>query len=423
MTKTITLNHITKIEGHAKLSIKIDKGAVKDVSLKMFEGSRFFEGILKGKMYNDLPNISSRICGVCSPVHALTSVKAIENAFGIKVSRQAQLLRELISIGGIIQSHVLHLYFLTLPDYTGHCSALDMLPKYREEIERALRIKRAGNSLVNFIGGRDIHPIAIIPGGISRVPEKAAVDSLLALLKSVEPDAKKTVELFMGLKYPEFERETSLVALSGGPYFDSHDIASCKENKCMLTKDYEKYFKEFFQEGSTAEFVTKEGKSYMVGAIARLYNNRSKLSDESRKMADKILAVRSPYMNNPAQAIEIYEGIRRCIDILENLRLKQEKPVQIKLKACSGVGATEAPRGILFHKYSFDKDGYCTYANITTPTSQNLLTLQEAIKLFLPTVLEKNELQIKLDIEKLIRAYDPCISCSTHFLELNLERD
>ncbi|MFA5142159.1 MAG: Ni/Fe hydrogenase subunit alpha [Candidatus Woesearchaeota archaeon] len=423
MTRTIKLDHVTKIEGHAKLHIRIDKGEVKEASLNIFEGSRYFEGILKNKLWNDLPNISSRICGVCSPVHTLTSVKAIENAFGVRVSPQTSLLRELINIGGLIQSHVLHLYFLTLPDYTGHSSALDMLPKYKPEIEKALRIKRAGNAMVNVLGGRDIHPIAVIPGGISRIPDQKAVDTLLTQLLAVQKDAKETVELFSELNYPHFEHQKLLVALGGGAYFDSSDIVACQEDKCFQTKDYEQHFKEFFQEDSTAEFVMKDGKSYMVGALSRLYNNKDQLSNYSIKLADKLLKHKfSPYMNNIAQAIEVHEGVRRSIEILENMKLKQESPKLITPKASIGVGASEAPRGILFHKYKFDKDGKCTYANITTPTSQNLLNLQESIKIYLPTILNKSKDEIKLELEKLIRAYDPCISCSTHFLELDLEK-
>ncbi len=421
--KTIKLNHITKIEGHAKLHIVVDKGKVKKASLKIFEGSRFFEGILKGKMWNDLPNITSRICGVCSPVHTITSVKAVEAAFGVKVSKQTKLLRELIIIGGHIQSHVLHLYFLALPDYTGYGNALDMLPKYKKEIERALRIKQAGNAMVDLLGGRDIHPIAVIPGGLSRIPEQKAIDCLLKQLQSIKKDALNTIKLFSSLKYPEMEHKKLLVALHGGPYFDSTDIITCQEDKCMRTKDYEKHFKEFFQEGSTAEFVSIKGKSYMVGALSRIYNNKEKLSKQSLKFAKQILNKKySPYMNNIAQAIEIYEGVVRSIEILKNLRLKKEVPKKIISKAGVGVAATEAPRGILFHKYKFDKNGYCTYANITTPTSQNLLNLQEAIKLRLPSILDKSEKEIKCEIEKLIRSYDPCISCSTHFLEMKLER-
>jgi coenzyme F420-reducing hydrogenase alpha subunit len=198
---------------------------------------------------------------------------------------------------------------------------------------------------------------------------------------------------------------------------------ACQEDKCFQTKDYEQHFKEFFQEDSTAEFVMKDGKSYMVGALSRLYNNKDQLSNYSIKLADKLLKHKfSPYMNNIAQAIEVHEGVRRSIEILENLKLKQESPKPITPKASIGVGASEAPRGILFHKYKFDKDGKCTYANITTPTSQNLLNLQESIKIYLPTILDKSKDEIKLELEKLIRAYDPCISCSTHFLELDLEK-
>jgi len=420
--KTIKLNHVTKIEGHAKLKIRIDKGKVEEVSLRIYEGSRFFEGMLKGKKWDDLPHITSRICGICSPVHAMTSVKAIEDAFSVKVSSQTKLLRELINIGGIIQSHVLHLYFLALPDYTGHENVLEMLPKHKKEIERALRIKKVGNLLVDLLGGRDIHPIAVVPGGISRVPSPDVMIRLLKELKLISGDVKDTVELFLGLDYPEFNHAKKLVALHGGTYFDSRDIIACEGDECMITKDYEEHFKEFFQEGSTAEFVSIDGKSYMVGAISRLWNNREWLSGYAKKVGLRILKQKyNPHMNNPAQALELYTGVARCIEIIHGLKLKDEKVKAIVFKKSSGVGASEAPRGILFHKYKFDSDGICTYANITTPTSQNLLNLQEAIKAYLPLILDKSSTEIKLEIEKLIRAYDPCISCSTHFLELDME--
>ncbi|MBS3112941.1 Ni/Fe hydrogenase subunit alpha [Candidatus Woesearchaeota archaeon] len=407
--KTIKLNQVTKIEGHAKLHIIVDNGIIKKASLKKWD---------------DLPHITSRICGICSPVHAITSVRAVEDAFNVKVSKQSRLLRELVLIGGTLQSHVLHLYFLTLPDYIGYNNALEMLPKYKPEIERALRIKKMGNMLVDFLGGRDIHPIAVVPGGLSRIPEQKVVNDLLKHLNLIKKDAKATVELFTSLKYPEMSHKKLLAALSGGHYFDSNKIIMCDDKQCYPSRDYEQHFNEFFQKGSTAEFVQIDGKSYMVGALARMVNNFNALSGFSQKLVKKHLIDKtSPYMNNVAQAIEIYEGILRCVHILENLQLKNEKLKPINVRPAVGIGAAEAPRGILFHKYSFDKKGICVSANITTPTSQNLLNIQEAIKQRLPAILKYSEEEIKLEIEKLIRAYDPCISCSTHFLEMKLEKN
>jgi len=423
MSKIIDLDYVTKIEGHARLFIKIDKGKIKKCNLQLFEGSRFFEGILKGKLYNDISHISSRICGICSVVHTITALKAIENAFKVGVSEQTKLLRELLLIGGLIQSHSLHLYFLALPDYRGFSSALEMASKHREDVVRGLELKKIGNQIVRVIGGRDIHPIAAVVGGFSRLPKQKELDELLDSLKKIRKNTEETVNLFCSLKYPDHKKYTEYFALQGNSYFNSDKIISCVGQKCVPTTDYEKHFREYFKEGSTAEFATKDGKSYMVGALARIVNNQSMLSAKSRKYAQKILDKKfSPYMNNAAQAIEIFEGVERCIDILEKLKLKKEELTKIIPKAGSGIGTSEAPRGILFHHYMFDENGVCTMANITTPTTQNLENIGDNIRLFLPKILDKSKEEIQLKVEELIRAYDPCISCSTHFLEINWEQ-
>lgn len=420
--KTIKLNHITKIEGHAKLFVKIEKNKVKKAELKIYEGSRFFEGILKNKNYNDINHIASRICGVCSVVHNLAALRAIENAFKIKISEQTNQLRELLNIAGIIQSHVLHLYFLALPDYLGYKNAIELASDYKNELKRALNIKKAANSVVRIIGGRDVHPIASIPGGFSRLPKQEDMKKLLKQIILYKRDAKKTIELFSSLKYPEFERETSYFALSGGPYFYSEQLVKCDKGVCFLTKDYENHFEEYLRKGSTAEFATKEGKNYTVGALARVLANKALLKNSKEYVEIIEKNKNNPFYNNLAQAIEVYEGFNRMVEILENLKLKDEKLPDVKPVKSTGIGAIEAPRGILFHKYSFDSEGNCTSANITTPTTQNLADIEFSIKQFIPKIINKPNEKIRLEIEKLIRAYDPCISCSTHFLELKLER-
>ncbi|MBW2965286.1 Ni/Fe hydrogenase subunit alpha [Candidatus Woesearchaeota archaeon] len=426
MTKKLELDHIAKIEGHAKLHIKISGGEIEDASLQVVEGARFFQGILKDRKFNDISHIASRICGVCSVVHTITSIKAIENAFGIKVSEQTQLLREVLNIGGIIQSHALHLYFLTLPDYLGAESAIDLVKTNKTTIDRALRLKRLGNQIVFTIAGRDVHPIGCVIGGFARTPSKEQIDALLDQLKECKQDAVDTVKLFMEIKYPDFNKEAAHFALTGKNYFYSDNIIKCEQGACFATKDYKEHFKEYIREGNPAEFATQEGKSYFVGALSRVCNNMEQLTNEAQQYARRICERKNnPFMNIPAQALEILEGINRCIIILSNTRLKDEKPVeaQVKPRAGEGIAAGEAPRGILFHRYEFNDSGYCTKAEITTPTTQNLKHMEEAIKAFLPSLLNKSPDTIKGEIEKLIRAYDPCISCSTHFLDIEFEED
>jgi len=420
----LNLDHITKIEGHAKLHVKVAGGKVEKAELTVVEGARFFEGILKGKKFNDLSHIASRICGVCSVVHTLASVNAVENAFGIQISEQTASLRELLSIGGIIQSHILHLYFLTLPDYAGAGSALGLANKNPALIERALRLKRLGNHIVLTIAGRDVHPIACVVGGFSRTPDAQKMAELLEELKNCKQDAVETVKLFMNINYPDFEKEVPHFALSGNNYFYSDKLVRCEKGTCFESKDYATHFKEYLRDGSTAEFATQEGKSYFVGSLSRVCNNIELLSSEAQQYARKICENKNnPFMNIPAQALEVLEGINRAIVIISNMKLVAEQPVEFTIKpcTCSGVSAIEAPRGILFHGYKFDDDGNCTYANITTPTTQNLQHIEEAIKEYLQEILGRGPDEIKKEIEKLIRAFDPCISCSTHFLELTWE--
>ena len=422
----LNLEHIAKIEGHAKLHVKIARGKVEKAELTVVEGARFFEGILKDKKYNDLSHISSRICGVCSVVHTLASVNAIENAFGVTVTPQTKLLRELLNIGGIIQSHILHLYFLTLPDYAGLGSALGLASKNPALIERALRLKRLGNHLVLTVAGRDVHPIACVVGGFSRTPDGQKMAEILEELKKCKQDAVETVKMFMNLKYPDFTKETPHFALTGNNYFYSDKLVRCEGGTCFETKDYASHFKEYLREGSTAEFATQEGKSYFVGSLARVCNNIELLSSEAQQYARKIVENKAnPFMNIPAQALEVLEGINRAIVIISNMSLVQEQPVEFTIKPCEcgGVSAIEAPRGILFHEYKFDTAGNCTFANITTPTTQNLQHIEESIKEYLQEILGRGPDEIKQEIEKLIRAYDPCISCSTHFLELDWEEE
>jgi len=422
--KKITINHITKIEGHAKLNLEIEKNEVKKCELSIFEGSRFFEGILKEKDFKELPDITSRICGICSSTHTIASIEAIESAFNIKPSEQTELLRELLSIGGIIQSHVLHLYFLTLPDYYGCSSALELAQKDKSLIKRALELKQTANFLINTIGARDIHPIAAILGGFTRLPEEKQISKLIKILKSSRREAEQTVKLFLKLDYPNFEFPSDSFALGGGSYFNSNKIVSCLGNQCIPTNDYEIHFKEYFKPGSTAEFAKKDEKSYRVGALARISLNKHLLSEKSKSFVTQLpKPLTNPFMNIPAQAIEVYEGIEQALKILENLKIKPEEIQQISPIVAEGISATEAPRGILFHKYKFNKEGKCTFANITTPTTQNLQNIEDAIKIYVQQLLKKEQTkeQLKFEIEKLIRAYDPCISCSTHFLELNLK--
>jgi len=414
---TVKLDHVSKIEGHARLNIQIDNNKLNNLELEIFEGARFFENMLTGKKYNELPLITSRICGVCSPNHTITSIQAIENAFGIKPNKETMILRELLSIGGLIQSHVLHLYFLVLPDYLGYGSAIQMIPKYKDEIQRALKIKRIGNRIVSIIGGRDIHPLTTIVGGFSKTPALKDLKKLIDELKKIKEDAFKTVELFSNLSYPDFKHKSTYMAIYGRHLIG--DKISYLENGNLkhFPHDYETYIKEYLQHDSTAEFVVMKGKGYIVGAQARLNVNWDFQDKELRDLLKFQGPFYSPFSNVVIQSFEIMSGINRALDIITELidNLKDIRlPEEIKPKKSTGIGVMEAPRGLLFHKYSFDKNGYCTYANVTTPTSQNLRSIEDCLKIFVTKNIHLKKEELIKEIEKLIRTFDPCISCSSH---------
>jgi sulfhydrogenase subunit alpha len=414
---TIELDHVAKIEGHAKLNMSIENNELMSLDLEIFEGARFFENILKGKKYDELPLITSRICGVCSPNHALTSIMAIEEAFDVTPSRQTQLLRELLAIGGLLQSHALHLYFLILPDYKGYDSALQMIPQHKDDIERALKIKRMGNTLVSTIGGRDIHPLTAIVGGFSKLPSPEDLKSISNELDATLEDAKNTIDLFSNLSYPEFEHKSTYMAMHGKHLLG--DKISYLENEKLnhFPHDFETYIKDYFQHDSTGEFVVMEGKGYTVGAQARLNVNWDNQDSELKKLINIQHPFHSPFSNIVFQSFEILSGVKRANDILNELMenpISSESSGIIEPRESTGIGVSEAPRGLLFHKLSFDEKGYCTYANVTTPTSQNLRTIEDCLRAFVIENLHLPEEDLIKETEKLIRAFDPCISCSSH---------
>ena len=418
MKKIIKLEHISKIEGHAKLTIKIEQGKVKKTRLDIFEGARFFEAIIMNRKYDEVPWLTSRICGVCSTSHLIASIMAVEDAFKVKISEQTRLLRELLHIGAIMQSHAIHLFFMVLPDYLGFESAIQMAKKKKKIISLALNVKKAGVDIVTLIGGRDFHPITATIGGFSRIPKKKEVIALLDNLKKKKKKIIQAASLFSKLNYPKFERDAQYFALHGDKYNVLDGRISCHGNYCIPNINYSDYFKEHIKKGSTAKYVLYHGKPFFVGALARVNTNYKFLSKDAKK---KIVESKNPYLNNLAQAVEIIHFLDRSIEILENLNLKKEKLPKIKLQKSRGVSVIEAPRGLLFHDYEFNEKGFVTKANIITPTALNIKNIEGDIKEYLPTILSKQKEEIVLELEKLIRAYDPCISCSTHFLKVKWE--
>ena len=421
MPKTITLNHITKIEGHASLALGIRKGKVDKCELSSTEGSRYFEGIVLGRKYYEAHEMTSRICGICSCAHIVAAVSAIEDAFGYEPTKQTKLLRELLTLGERIRSHATHLYFLALPDYLGYGSALAMAKKYKRELQDALNLMKAGNSIIKLLGARDLHPVSAAVGGWLKLPKQQDIDETKKKLLEAKNDAISTCKLFFSLKYPDFVTKGRWSCLMDSKQYAILDGNFCSKNLCTDRHHYRKFLKEYQVGYSNANFVTVKGERYMVGALSRVNSNNKQLSKDAKEMLKKSkikLPSKNPYHNNIAQAIEIVHCIDHAIKICKDIEVKKEPIEKLKVKSGIGVGAIEVPRGTLWHEYILNNKGVITNANIITPTAQNLLNIQEDIREFVPSVLHKNKKDIILGIEKLIRSYDPCFSCSAHFLEV-----
>jgi len=425
MKKEITLNHIAKIEGHASLTLKIEKNKVKVCELKAQEGARFFEALVLNKKVEDVQEIVTRICGICSVAHSVCAIQALEEALRISPSKKQKALRELLMIGERIRSNATHLYFLSLPDYYNASSILDLVKKdsgHQEKINDALTLISLGNKIVEIFGGREIHPFLSIDEEISKVNSEKVI-SQLENSKSV---IKKTIKLFSNLKYPEINRNIDYLSLKDTSKKDYATISGKIVSASGLIEDddYKKHIKENIKEYATSKFALQKGdKIYVSGAIARINNNYETLDNETKTFLKGFkLPLSNPFQNNFAQSLELLHLTNRAIKLIEILdnEVDVSEKKNIKIKEGHGVSAVEAPRGTLFHEYKIDKTGNISYCNIITPTVQNLNMMEQDIITIVNTALEKKKSkeEIVKDVEMLIRAYDPCFSCSTHFLEV-----
>lgn len=423
----IRIDRLTKVEGHGRLVVNVKEKEVEEVRLDIFESSRFLESLMVGRSYVEIPEFAARICGLCSISHFLGAAKAIERALGVLPSEQTDLLRKLLHMAAIVQSHVTHIYFLALPDYLGYESAFDMVRDRPKLVRRALKLRKLASDVAECLGGRAIHPISAQIGKFMKLPSDHQLELLLARVKEELRAAADTVELVASLEVPSFERKVEHFALmrpGGYPFYESERVTTTR-GLSFPVRDYLKHIKEVVVPHSTAKhsMSSTTGESFLVGALARVNLNSNYLTDEAKEaVAEAGLRVPNynPCMNNLAQAIEVLHCLGRAICLTEKLLeigIKKEE-IEVKPRAGEGVGAIEAPRGTLYHHYRLDGSGRVEYANIITPTSQNLRNIEEDLRVMVPQLLDLPKDKIVLILEELIRAYDPCISCSTHFLEV-----
>ncbi len=446
MGRDINLNvhHVTRVEGHGNIVVNVNDGVLEKCEWQVPEAPRFFEAMIRGRHYSEVARITSRICGICAIGHTLASVKATEAALGMRISKQTELLRRIIKHAENFDSHILHVYFLVAPDLAGAPSVFPLAGTHTEVVKRALRMKRLGHEWGSTIGGRTTHPLSVVPGGFTALPDNArtpalgeeALKKLRQKLLDIVPDAEATFELLGELagNIPVFERPTEYVALVDEVEYALYDgqigyLLPDGTREIVKVEDYRTVTNEWVSPLSTAKYTRHKMGSYMVGALARINMNFERLRPEAEQMAGKLglsTPCFNPYMNPVAQFIEAVHSVFSAvgyIDELLDLGLRDEPPV-LPTKFGAGAGAADVPRGILFHEYEYDRNGFCTMGNCIIPTNQNHANIQLDLEKLVPEMLAagKTEKEMELTCEMLVRAYDPCISCSTHYLDVTFKR-
>ncbi len=430
----INVEYLTRVEGHGNIVVNVQDGKLETCRLDIVEAPRFFEGMLRGRSVFEAQHITSRICGICSCGHTLASIQAAEDALDITPSEQTIALRKLLLHYETLDSHILHIYLLVAPDLLGVKSFVPLISTHNKVVRRALRMKKTCNDVCDMLVGRHVHPISAVVGGFTKLPGERELDAMLHMLKGMKPDMDATVELAASLKFPEFERDTEYVALVNDS--DEYpllmgDLGST-DGVRMHKEDYRLMTNEFVVPHSSAKHTKLSRDSYAVGALARFNLNYNKLCNPAKEVAAAIgmkPKCINPYLNTAAQLIEsvhcledaiaIVEGLKnKGIDHSEQILVDLDQKMNIPVKAGNGVGAVEVPRGTLFHNYELDDDGIIMNANCIIPTNQNLNNAERDMEKLVPEIINKTQEEITLGLEMLVRSYDPCISCSTHFLNV-----
>lgn len=423
----IDVHYVTRIEGHGNIHINANDGKIEEIRWEVPESPRFFEAMLRGRSYEDVPVIASRICGICSIAHTTASIQAIEAAFGVQLTEQDILLRKLLYDAELLESHVLHTLFLAAPDFLGAPSVFPLVATHKDVVVMALRLKKLAYNLAEAIAGRKTHPLSCVVGGFAKMPDINELKALKKRLEDARPDFEAIVRLYKTLSIPDFQRETEYIALKDPKEyaFISGKIASSDAGTTPLN-NYMGVTNEFCVPWSTAKYTKNKRDAYQVGALARYNLNHEQLLPQAKKSAAELglKPNHNPYMITVAQVVEAVHVLEDAINIIDKLAAKgiEDNVPNVKVRAGRGVGAVEAPRGTLFHDYTFDSKGILTQANCIIPTNQNHNNIQKDMEALVPKIINQAEDGIRLKLEMLVRAYDPCVSCSTHFLKVSFKQ-
>jgi sulfhydrogenase subunit alpha len=418
---------LARVEGEGALHVEVEDGELRDVRLEIYEPPRFFEGLLRGRRHTEPPDITARICGICPIAYQLSASRAIEDLCGVSVGSDIEDLRRLVYCGEWIESHVLHIYLLHAPDFLGYDSAIHMAEEHRGLVERALRLRKVGNAILDLVGGRAIHPVNLRIGGFHRAPSRSDLRALREELLWAVEAARETVEWVAGFDFPDLETDAVLVALT-------HDDRYPLEAGELATSDGLTLPVAAFDELAVEEQAThstalrsrlRDGRPYLTGPLARFALNADRLStisSDAAAAAGLDGPCREPFRSIIVRAVELLEACVEALRIVEGYSPPDPAHVDVPPVAGVGHGATEAPRGVLYHRYELDPDGIITAARIVPPTSQNQLSIEEDLGRFVMAHLDLAHEELQWGCEQVIRNHDPCISCATHFLRLTVER-
>ena len=423
-TRTIAVGTIARVEGEGALRVTVKDGSVQDVELQIFEPPRFFEAFLQGRHYDEVPDIVARICGICPVAYQMSAVHAIEQIFGLHVDGALRDLRRLIYCGEWIESHALHVFMLQAPDFLGYHSGIAMAKDHSAVVTRGLRLKKAGNAIMTLLGGRSVHPVSVKVGGFSRVPSRRELDGLKDELLWARDAAAETVRWVAGFEYPEFTPDYTCVALRHPdeyPFNEGRIVAGTGLD--ISVDEFERHFSEHQVSYSNALHCTLQGAPYLVGPLARVNLNHDRLPQTVKQVLAETglsLPLRNPFHGIVARSIEILYAFEESLRLIDRYEPPSAPSLPVTVRAGTGMACTEAPRGILYHRYRVDGDGVIREAKIVPPTSQNQGCIEQDLRLFLPRVLDRSNEEASLACERVIRCYDPCISCATHFLKLDI---
>jgi sulfhydrogenase subunit alpha len=426
-TTTIKTDALARVEGEGAMTVRIRDGRVDDVKLRIYEPPRFFEAFLRGRDFRETPDITARICGICPIAYQMGSVRAMEQICGIEVDGPLRALRRLIYCGEWIESHALHVFMLHAPDFLGYESSIEMARDHPGIVADALALKKTGNQVLTVIGGREVHPVNVRVGGWYRAPSKRELRALVEPLQRAREIAIQAVQLTAGFDFPDYARDYELVALrQPGEYpIDRGRLVSSAGLDIDVT-EYDDHFEEEHVEWSTALHSRLRARgSYLCGPLARFALAYDELSPIARQAAEGVGLgpdERNPFKSIVVRSVELVYAADEALRLIEQYEEPDGPGEPAEPRAGTGYGCTEAPRGICLHRYTIDDEGVIVDAKIVPPTSQNQRTIEEDLRGVVEGSLDLPDEQLTLRCEQTIRNYDPCISCSTHFLKLDVDR-